>query len=146
MIFVFLLLHSVCQALGPSISLQMTQFCFFLCLSNIPWYSLYPTFQYINLSQNNIYFYYLYTLILSILLCSCCLVAKLFLTLLGHRDCSPPGSSIHGISQQECWSGSLFHSSGDLPDPVIKFISPVLQADPLSLSQLGSHSVMLHFT
>ena len=38
MIFVFLLLNSVCQALGPSISLQMTQFCFFLCLSNIPWY------------------------------------------------------------------------------------------------------------
>ena len=37
-IFVFLLLHSVWQALGPSISLQMTQFCFFLCLSNIPQY------------------------------------------------------------------------------------------------------------
>ena len=32
-------------------------------------------------------------------LCCCCLVAKLCLTLLRPMDCSPPGSSVHGISQ-----------------------------------------------
>ena len=32
------LLHSVWQSLGPSMSLQMTQFCSFLWLSNIPLY------------------------------------------------------------------------------------------------------------
>ena len=32
------LLHSVWQSVGPSTSLQMTQFCSFLWLSNIPWY------------------------------------------------------------------------------------------------------------
>ena len=32
------LLHSVWQTLGPSTSLQITQFCFFLWLSNIPLY------------------------------------------------------------------------------------------------------------
>ena len=36
--FSFCLLHSVWQSLGPSMSLQMTQFCSFLWLSNIPLY------------------------------------------------------------------------------------------------------------
>ena len=29
----------------------------------------------------------------------CCLVAKLYLTFCNNMDCSPPGSSVHGISQ-----------------------------------------------
>ena len=29
-------------------------------------------------------------------------------------DCGPPGSSVHGISRQENWSGLPFPSSGDL--------------------------------
>ena len=33
-------------------------------------------------------------------------------------DCSPPGSPVHGILQQEYWSGLPFQ--GDLPDPGIK--------------------------
>ena len=32
-----------------------------------------------------------------------------------------PGSSVHGISQQEYWSGLPFPSSGDLPDPGVIF-------------------------
>ena len=32
------------------------------------------------------------------------------------RGCSPPGSSVHGILQQEYWSGLPFPSLGDLPD------------------------------
>ena len=32
-------------------------------------------------------------------------VAESYLTLSDPMDCGPPGSSIHGISRQECWSG-----------------------------------------
>jgi len=35
-------------------------------------------------------------------------------------DCSSPGSSVHGISQQEYWSGLPFFPPGDLPDAGIK--------------------------
>ena len=45
--------------------------------------------------------------------------------------CSPPGSSVHGIFQQESWSGVPFSSPGDLPNPEIELGSPVLQADAL---------------
>ena len=31
-------------------------------------------------------------------------------------DCSPPGSPVHGISQEEYWSGLPCPSPGDLPD------------------------------
>ena len=34
-------------------------------------------------------------------------------------------------SRQEYWSRLSFPSPGDLPDPVIKFGSPTLQADSL---------------
>ena len=43
-------------------------------------------------------------------------------------DCSPPGTSVHGVSQ-EYWSGLPFPSPGDLPDPGIKPLSPALQMD-----------------
>ena len=46
-------------------------------------------------------------------------------------DCSPPGSSIHGISRQEYQSGLLFPSPGYLPDPGIESGSPALRADAL---------------
>ena len=41
-------------------------------------------------------------------------------------DSSPPGSSVHGVSRQEYWSG--FPSPGDLPDPRIESMSPVSPA------------------
>ena len=41
-------------------------------------------------------------------------------------DCSPPGSSFHGILQQVYWSGLPFPSPGDLPNPGIEPISPAL--------------------
>ena len=44
---------------------------------------------------------------------------RLFVT----TDCSPSGSSVHGISQQEYWSGLPFPSPGDLPDPGIAPVS-----------------------
>ena len=64
-------------------------------------------------------------------------------------DCSLPDSSVHGIfqarvlewgaiafSEQYC-SGLLFPSPGDLPDPGIKPVSPVWQADSSPLSHAG---------
>ena len=42
-----------------------------------------------------------------------------------------------GFSRQEYWSGLLFPSPGDLPDPGIDSRSPALQADALPSETLG---------
>ena len=46
-------------------------------------------------------------------------------------DCSPPGSSAHGILQEGYWSGLSFPSPGYVPDSGIKSGSLALQADSL---------------
>ena len=53
-------------------------------------------------------------------------------------DCSPPGSSVHGILQSRVLEWLAISFSGDLPDPGIKPRSPALQADSLGSHQ-GSH-------
>ena len=55
-------------------------------------------------------------------------------------NCSPPGSSVHRILQQEYWSGLPFVSPGDLTDPRIKPTSPVWQQGSLPLSHQGTHN------
>ena len=40
-------------------------------------------------------------------------------------DCSPPGAATVEFSRQECWSGLLFPTSGDLPDPGTEPVSHV---------------------
>ena len=52
-------------------------------------------------------------------------------TLCDPMDCSLPGSSVHGISREEYWSGLPFPSPGDLPDPGVEPESLALQADAL---------------
>ena len=37
-----------------------------------------------------------------------------------------PSSSVYGFARQECWSGLLFSSPGDLPDPGMEPASPSL--------------------
>ena len=57
------------------------------------------------------------------------LVAKSCPTLYNPMDCSPPASSVHGISQArilDYWSGLLFTFLGDLPDPGIQPMSLAL--------------------
>ena len=52
-------------------------------------------------------------------------------------DCSRPGSSVHGFSRQEYWSGL----PGDLPDPGIKpvsLMSPVKASEFFTTEPLGS--------
>ena len=57
-------------------------------------------------------------------------------------DCSPPGSSVHRILQEEYWSGLPFPPPGDLPDPEIRPLSPALAGEFLPLSHLRSPSHM----
>ena len=51
------------------------------------------------------------------------LVSKSCRTLATPWDCSPPGSSVRGILQQEHWSGLPCPPPGDLPEPEIKLMS-----------------------
>ena len=57
-----------------------------------------------------------------------CVHAQSCPTLGNPMDCSPPGSSVHGILRQEYWNGLPFTSPGDLPDPGIKPTSPAASA------------------
>ena len=65
------------------------------------------------------------------------LVAQSCPTLYNSMDCSPPGSSVHGILQARYWSGLPFPFPGDLPNPRIELRSPALQADSLPSEPLG---------
>ena len=57
------------------------------------------------------------------------LVAQSCPALCDPMDCSPPGSSVHGISQARILEWAAMPSSGDLPNLGIKPGSPALQAD-----------------
>ena len=46
-----------------------------------------------------------------------------FPTVSDPMDCSPPDSSVHGISRQEYWHGLPFPPLGDLFDSAIEFTS-----------------------
>ena len=53
-------------------------------------------------------------------------------TLCNSIDCSPPGSSVHGILQARIQEWVAIPFSGDLPDPGIEPRSLALQADSSS--------------
>ena len=55
-------------------------------------------------------------------------VAQLYSTLCDPMDCSLPGSSVHGIFQQEYWTGLPLPPAGDLQDPdrPVSLMSPAL--------------------
>ena len=52
-------------------------------------------------------------------------------------DCSPPGSSVHGILQARMLEWVAIPSPGDFPNSGIKPGSPVLQADSLPFQPQG---------
>ena len=66
-------------------------------------------------------------------------------TLCDPMDCSPPGSSIHGILQARILEWVAIPFSRDLPDPGIKPRSPSLQADSLLSEPPGSKQIFLLF-
>ena len=53
-------------------------------------------------------------------------IAQSYLTLRNPMDCSPPGCSVHGISQARILEWVAISSPGDLPNPGIEPVSPVL--------------------
>ena len=65
----------------------------------------------------------------------------LCLPLCDPMDCSPPGSSVHGILQAGILEWVACPSLGDLPNPGIKPRSSALQADSL-LSELPEKSFL----
>ena len=52
-------------------------------------------------------------------------------------DCSPPGSSVHGISQARILEWVAMPLPGDLPNPGIEPRSPTLQVDSLPTDSSG---------
>ena len=71
---------------------------------------------------------------LCVCVCVCvCVCIQLYLTLCDPVNCSPPGSSVHGIFRQEYWNGLPFPPQGDLPNPGIEPMSP---ASPASAGRL----------
>ena len=64
-------------------------------------------------------------------LCSCS-VAQLYPTLCDPMDCSPPGSSVHGILQARILEWVPFPPPGDLPHPgsePVSLVSPTLAGE-----------------
>ena len=59
-----------------------------------------------------------------------CSVAQSHLTLCNPMDCSPPGSSVHGVILVRILEGLFISPPGDLPDPGIEPVSPA----PLALA------------
>ena len=73
----------------------------------------------------------------------CC--ATSYPTLCDSMDCSPTGSSVHGILQAWILEGLPCPLPGDLPHSGIKPASPALQASSLPLSHWGSPSEPLGY-
>ena len=63
--------------------------------------------------------HYLYSI------CCCCLVIKSCPTLCDPMECNPPGSSVHGISQEEYWSGLPFPSLEIFPTEELNLCLPL---------------------
>ena len=72
------------------------------------------------------------------------LVAQLCPTLCDPMDCSPPGSSVHGLLQARILGvGSHSLLQGNLPDTGIKPGSSALQADSLPSEPPGKSSTQV---
>ena len=59
-------------------------------------------------------------------------------------DCSPPGSSVRGISQARVLEWVAISFSGDLPDPGIKPVSPALAGGFFTAEPPGKPLVLDH--
>ena len=71
-------------------------------------------------------------------------VSQSCLTLCGPMDCSPPGSSVHGILQARILEWVAISSPGDLPNPGIDLSSPTLQAGSLLTELQGKHTAEIN--
>ena len=64
-------------------------------------------------------------------------VAQSYSTLCDPVGCNPPGSSVHGILQQEYWSGLPFPFPEDLCNQGLEPRFPTLQVDSLLSESSG---------
>ena len=78
--------------------------------------------------------------------CSGGSVAKLYPTLVIPRAVAHQPPLSMGLSRQECWSGKLFPSPGNLPNLGIKPRSPALEADSLPTEPPGKPPVTLQMS
>ena len=67
--------------------------------------------------------------------------AESYLTPCDFIDCSPPGSSVHGISQARILPWVAFPSPGDLSNPGIEPVSPALEDRFFTTEPLGKPSI-----
>ena len=70
--------------------------------------------------------------------CVCVRVTQSCPTLSDPVDCSPSGSSVHGVIQARIPEWVAFPSPGDLPDSGTEPRSPALQANSLLSEPLGN--------
>ena len=68
------------------------------------------------------------SLCVCVCVCVCVCLLQSHLTLCNPLDCSPPSSSVHGISRQAYWSRLPCSPPGDVPNPGIKPVSPMSSA------------------
>ena len=66
-------------------------------------------------------------------------------TLCNPVDCSPPGSSVHGILQAKIMVRVAISFPRDLPHPGVEPTYPALQVDSLPLSHQGSRVFIFFF-
>ena len=76
--------------------------------------------------------------------CLCVVFSHWVVSLLQPIDCSPPGSSVHGISRWEYWSGLPFSPLGDLPHPGIFYRSPTLEGRFITIEPPGKPLSYVH--
>ena len=72
-------------------------------------------------------------------------VAQSCPTLCDPVDCSPLGSSVHRIFQQEYCSGLPFSVPGHFPDPEIKLMSPALSGGFFTAEPQGKPKIVVWF-
>ena len=75
---------------------------------------------------------------------SSCMCAQLCLTVCGPMDCSPSGSSVHGILQAEYWSGLPYPPLEGLPDSGIKPMCPALASGFSTTALVGRFFISPH--
>ena len=73
-----------------------------------------------------------------------CLIAKSCLAL-DSRDCSLPGSSVHGVSQARILEWLPFFPPEDLPNPGIKPTSPSLEGRLFAAKLLKPYTEVYHY-
>ena len=77
-----------------------------------------------------------------------CMHAQTYLTLCDSMDCSPPGSTVHGITLARILEWVSISSSRDVPDPRIEPTSPAslaLAGRFFTAEPLGSHFINIRF-